>query len=78
MGYIAREVLGCEEVQKEVQKEVHKEVQKEVQKKVQKEVQKEVQKWVARFHKKICDLPKSKRIRSSLVGRVGGRKVTGH
>ena len=66
MGYVAREVLGCEEVRKEVRKEIRNEVRKEIWKKVQKEVWKRE----AQFDNEVCDLPKSKRVRSSFVGRV--------
>ena len=59
MGYVAREVLGCEEVRKQVRK------------KIRKEVRKEVRKWEAQFDNEVCDLPKSKRVRSNFVGREG-------
>ena len=56
LGYVARKVLGCEEVRKEVREEVRR---------------KEVRKREAHFDDEVCDLPKSKRVRSSLVVRVG-------
>ena len=55
LGYVARKVLGCEEVQKEVREEVRR---------------KKVWKRDAHFDDEVCDLPKPKRVRSSFVGRV--------
>ena len=51
--------FGCEEVRKEVRKEIRKELRKEVRKRE------------AQFDNEVCDLPKSKRVRLSFVGRVG-------
>ena len=51
LGYVTREVLRCEEVQKEIRKGVRKRE--------------------AHSDDEVCDLPTSKRVRSSLVGRVG-------
>ena len=76
LGYIARKVLGYEEVRKEVREEVRrKEVRrKEVRRKEvrRKEVRrKEVRKPEAHFDDEFCDLPKPKRVCSSFVARVG-------
>ena len=56
LGYVARKVLGCEEVRKEVLEEIRR---------------KEVRKREAYFDDEVCDLPKPKRVRSSFVRRVG-------
>ena len=56
LGYVARNVLGCEEARKEVPEEIR---------------WKEVWKREAHFDDEVCDLPKPKRVRSSFVGRVG-------
>ena len=56
LGYVAREVRGCEEVRKEVRKEIRKEVRKEVRKRE------------AQFDNEVCHLPKSKRVLQVLSG----------
>ena len=72
LGYVAREVLGCKEVRKEIWKEIRKEVRKEIRK----EVRKEVRKREAQCDNEHCGLPKSKRVRSSFVRRLGVGKET--